>query len=111
LRRASIRLIPAPTARPAAVRARFSSVPSGIRNRQLLQVGALAPAYGVPDRERDAVLEPDVGPDHVDEPVDPRGALGVRAGEPRQAERGAFDGDGRVLLGDPDDRAADGARE
>ena len=56
----------------AALRARLSSWPSGSRNvtepgggllGELAQVGALGTAQGVPDGQRDAVLEPDVGAD------------------------------------------------
>ena len=53
------------------------------------------------------MLEPDVGADDVGEPVDPRGAVGVGAAEPGQAQGGALDGDGGVALGEVDDRLAD----
>ena len=47
-----------------------------------------------------------VGPHDVGEAVDPGRALGVGAREPGEAERGALDGHGRVLLRQPHDRAA-----
>ena len=59
----------------------------------------------------DAVLEPDVGADGVDQPVGPRRALGVGAGQPGQPQRGALDRHGGVLLGELDDGLAHLARE
>ncbi len=73
-------------------------------------VGVAAPER-VPDGQGDAVLEADVGADHVEQPVDPRRAVGVGTGEAGQPQRGPLDGDGGVLLGEPDDRAPDLAGE
>ena len=74
---------------------------------ELQQVRALTASYGVPDGQRDAVLEADVGADAVDEPVDPRRALGVGSLETGQPQRRSLDRHGRVLLGDLDDRPPD----
>jgi hypothetical protein len=75
------------------------------------QVVGLAAAQRVPDRQGDAVGQPalivQVRPDHVGEPVDPRGAVGVGALEAGQPERGPLDRHGGVPLGQPHDRAAD----
>ena len=78
---------------------------------QHLEVVGLAAEQGVPHRERQPVLETDVGAHHVGEAVDPRGALGVRTREAREAQGGALDAHGGVSLGRPDDRLADAARE
>ena len=73
---------------------------------ELAQVGTLGAAQRVPDREGDAVLEPHVCADDVDEPVDPGGAVAVGSFETGQPQRGALDGDGGVLLGESDDGPA-----
>ena len=78
---------------------------------ELVKVGALATAYGVPDRQRDAVLEPDVGAHAVDEPVHPGGALGVGTVETGEPQRRALDRHRGVLPGDLDDRPPDLARQ
>ena len=103
-----MRRTPAATCLREAVRARCASRPSGSRKRtepaeafwaSVGEVLGLAAEQRVPDRQREAVLEADVGADGVGEPVDPRGAVGVGAGQPGQPQRGALDRDGRVLPG------------
>ena len=85
--------------------------PGGGLLGQRLEVLGLATEQCVPDREGQAVLETDIGPDGVGEPVHPRRAVRVGPGEPGQAQRGALDRDRRVLLGELHDRPADLARE
>ena len=78
---------------------------------QGLQVLCLAAQEGVPHREREAVLQTDVGAYGVGEPVDPRCAVGVGAGETREPQRRPLDRDGGVGLGELHDRPADLAGE
>ena len=92
--------------------ARAASRPSGIRNATPPVAAFCASSVrsawppgqqGVPDRQRDAVLEPDVGADRVDEPVDPRDAVGVGAADTGQPQHGPLDRHGGVGAGQRDD--------
>ena len=78
---------------------------------QRLQVLCLAAQEGVPHRESEAVLQADVGAYGVGEPVHPRGAVGIGAGETREPKRRPLDRDGGVGLGELHDRPADLAGE
>lgn len=72
--------------------------------RQRGQVGVGLAAQGVPDGQRDAVLEADLVAYGVDEVVHPGAAVGVGAGQAGQAQLRAFDRDGRVRPRHLDDR-------
>ena len=61
---------------------------------------------GVVDRQRDAVLQADLGLDLVDQPVDPRDAVDVRAADTAEPEDGALHRHGGVRAGERDDRLA-----
>jgi hypothetical protein len=63
------------------------------------EVRVAGPAQGVPDRQRDPVLEPDVVAHRVGEPVDPRDPVRVGAGEPGQPQHRSLDGGGGVGAG------------
>jgi hypothetical protein len=65
----------------------------------------------VPHRQRDAVLEAGVCPDCVDEPVDPRDAVGVGAGDTGHPQHGPLDRHRGVRMCERDDRLAGAARE
>ncbi len=112
-RRASMRRSPLPTDFFAAEAARVASRPSGSRNRtepdgrlvcQLGEVAGLAADQRVPHRQGHAVLETHVALNGVEQPVDPRGAVGVGARQAGHAQRRPLDRDRRVLLGHPHDR-------
>ena len=68
------------------------------------QVGRFSAAQRVEYRCGDAVLEPDLTTNGVDQVVDPRNTLMVGAGQARQPQNGPLDGHGGVRLGDPDHR-------
>ena len=77
------------------------------RDRRLLrqgeQVGGLAPAQGVPHRQRDAVLQPYLGPDRVGQVVHPGHPVRVRPGQAGQAQRRPLHRDRAVGPGKADD--------
>ena len=88
------------------------AVPAPTCSASACRSGAAPGGEGVPDRQRDAVLEADLVADGVDHPVDPGHPVlrpplprhRVGAGEPGQPQHGPLDGDGGVPVGQVDHR-------
>ena len=97
-----MRAKPWPTCLRAAVRALVSAPFSGTSKITLpaaafcanaCRVGIVPRCQCVPDGQGNAVLEPDVGSDRVDQMVDPRLTVGIGTLQPGQSQHGTFDGD------------------
>ena len=95
---------------PAGRQVEADAVDGGLL-REDREVGRLGAGERVPHGHGDALLEPDLAADGVDEVVDPRDALGVRALEPRRTQHRALDADGGPGAGEVDDGRRGGVGE